>query len=275
MTNKVWFITGASKGFGRILVNKLLKRGDKVAATSRSIESFADIKDSNFLALEVKNLADEQTVKQAVEKTIETFGAINILVNNAGYGLLGAFEEISDAEMRTEFDVNVFGTFNTIRNILPFMRKQKSGQIINISSIAGFVGYENWTAYNASKFAVVGFSDSLKHELKPLNIRVLCVMPGPFNTDFLNNNSLKVSDQRISDYKTNAVHSAWDEMNHKQEGDPDKAMDALIKLVDENNINIDQAFFGKWAYQGAKEQIKNIENQMNEISSLVEHLEYN
>ena len=167
MKNKVWFITGASKGFGKILVDKLLAKGDKVAATSRTIKSFASINNSNFLGLVIKK-----------------FGTINVLVNNAGYGLLGAFEEITDIQMKEQFDVNVFATFNTIRNVLPIMRKQKSGQIINIASIAGYVGYEYWKAYNASKFAVVGFSEALNYELKPFNISVLCIMPGPFNTDF-------------------------------------------------------------------------------------------
>ena len=173
--NKVWLITGASKGLGLALVKKLLALGYCVAATSRNIKKLSEAvgnKDSNFLPLEV-DLLNELSVTEAISVTIKKFGKIDVVVNNAGYGLIGTLEELSDEEARKNFDVNVFGSLNVIRKVMPHLRKQKSGTIFNISSIGGFTGnFPGFGIYCATKFAVVGFTESLAAEVKPFGISV-------------------------------------------------------------------------------------------------------
>src|SRR5688572_2933290 len=164
---KVWFVTGASKGLGLTLVKKLLSEGYQVAATSRNVESLnkAVANDtSNFLPLQVE-LLNEVSVAKAIESTIKTFGGIDVLVNNAGFGQLGTLEEMSDAEARQNFDINVFGSLNIIRNVMPHFRAKKAGHVINISSIAGLLGaFPGWGVYAATKFAVVGLTEALSVE---------------------------------------------------------------------------------------------------------------
>ncbi|WP_026389601.1 SDR family oxidoreductase [[Acholeplasma] multilocale] len=275
MEQKVWFITGASKGFGNILVKKLLEQGQLVAATSRNLSAFDDIKNDGFLGLEVKDLADEKQVINALHETKRRFNRIDVLVNNAGYGVIGAFEEVSDKDMRAVFDVNVFGTFNTIRNVLPIMREQNAGRIINISSIAGFVGVPYWSAYNATKFAVDGFTDALAPELSQFNIKVTSILPGPFNTDFLERDSKAVITTGNPAYAEgfNKENDTWDENNHKQTGDPYKAMDALIKIV-EDDLNVEYIFFGEWAYSGANNRIEKWQKEMKDFEYLGRPLDY-
>src|SRR5215216_1241694 len=171
MSNQnIWFVTGASKGLGLTLVKKLLSEGYKVAATSRNIsdlESAVGVTSDAFLPLAV-NIKSEESVQQAIEKTIGTFGKIDVVVNNAGYGMLGGLEETTDQEARDNFEVNVFGSLNVIRKVLPYLRNQQSGHIINISSIGGFVGgYPGFGIYCATKFAVNGFTEALDAEVKP------------------------------------------------------------------------------------------------------------
>src|SRR4051812_22782609 len=153
-THKVWFVTGASKGLGLSLVKKLVKQGYAVAATSRGKMDLPEFKSTNFLPLQV-DLQDEQSVANALKKTIEVFRKIDVIVNNAGYGQLGTLEELTDVESRKNFDVNVFGSLNVIRNVLPHLRSQKKGMIFNIASIGGLSGdYAGWGIYCATKFAM-------------------------------------------------------------------------------------------------------------------------
>jgi NAD(P)-dependent dehydrogenase (short-subunit alcohol dehydrogenase family) len=171
---KVWFITGASKGLGLALTKLLLSKGDKVASTSRNIEEFTkNITEhqENFLPLEVDITADE-SVKNAVKQAVDKFGRLDVIVNNAGYSLVGSMEEISDEEFRRTIDVNLFGTVNVIRAAMPYLRQQQSGHIINISSNAGYVGFANASSYNAAKFAVIGISEALALETKPFGLQV-------------------------------------------------------------------------------------------------------
>lgn len=184
---KIWFITGASRGFGLELTKLLLEKGHCVAATTRQLarlERTIGRENARFLPLET-NLIDETSVKNVLAKTIAKFGRLDTVVNNAGYGQFGYVEEISDALVRKEFDVNFFGTLNVIRHALPFMRKQRSGHIFNLSSMAGFTGFPGSGIYCASKFAVSGLSESLRDELADFGIKVTCVKPGNFRTDFL------------------------------------------------------------------------------------------
>ena len=170
MKNKIWFVTGASKGLGLALVKKLLSSGYRVAATSRNVKDLQHAVNAGrevFLPLSV-DLKSENSVENAIKETVSHFGSIDVVVNNAGYGLVGSLEELTDEEVRQNFDVNVFGVLNVIRKVLPYMRKQKSGHILNIASIDGFTGtFPGFGSYIATKFAMHGFSESLAAEVKP------------------------------------------------------------------------------------------------------------
>ena len=230
---KVWFITGASSGFGQVLVQQLLDRGDMVVATSRDQSNFDEIKNPNFLGLEVKELDNQVQVKEAVEATIKKFNRIDVVVNNAGYGQVGPFEEQTREEIEAEFKVNLFGPMMVAREFLPLMREQKSGKIVNISSVAGFLASTGSSSYNATKFALDGWSDALAQEVKPFNIQVVSIYPGGYRTKF-SGASIKIAAHRLDDYKefdTNLV--AWrKQMDGNQPGDPEVGMQTLIKVVD-------------------------------------------
>jgi len=201
---KVWFVTGASKGLGLSLVRKLLQNGYCVAATTRNTQSLmnkvgqcSDV----FLPLEV-TITDNNDVKNAIEKSIAHFGKIDVVVNNAGYGQTGTLEELTDEETRENFDVNVFGTLNVIRNVMPYLRSQQSGTIFNISSVGGLLGnFAGWGIYCATKFAVAGFTEALAEEAKEFGINVSVVYPGYFRTDFLTKGSLQTPQQPIQEYE--------------------------------------------------------------------------
>ncbi|SNT20653.1 Short-chain dehydrogenase [Granulicella rosea] len=232
---RVWFITGSSAGFGRILTDKALRRGDKVVATARTIEHLADFA-ANYpdLCLTLPlDVTDAASVDSAVSQALVHFGHIDVLVNNAGYGLAGAIEEATEAEFMPVFETNVFGLIRLTRALLPQFRKQRSGNIVNLSSIAGLIGSPGWGYYNASKFAVNGFSEALAAELAPLGIHVTIVEPGPFRTEFLGRSGQEAK-LRIADYDPTAgkTREYMADQNGKQKGDPVKAVDAIIAAVD-------------------------------------------
>ena len=201
--SKTWFITGASRGFGLELVRQLLDMGHRVAATSRDEAGLRGAVGSDspgFLPLAL-DLADEASVAEAVRATVERFGRIDVVVNNAGYGQLGSLEELTDAEARANFDVNVFGTLNVLRQVMPQLRAQRGGHIINLSSIGGVVGgFPGWGVYCATKFAVEGLSEALAAEAAPFGVRVTIVEPGYFRTDFLSSGSLRVAERPMDEY---------------------------------------------------------------------------
>lgn len=239
MTNdKVWFITGASKGLGLVLAKRLLTEGYKVAATSRNVQELQKTIgiQNNFLPLEV-NITNETSVKDAIVATIEKFGSIDAVVNNAGYGLLGSLEELSIDEIKKEFDVNVFATINVIRQVLPQLRKQKSGHIFNVTSIAGWKGDTGVSVYNSSKYAVEGLTDALAGELQPLGIKITAIAPGPFRTNFLGEGSAVYAQQSIGDYEHIHKIKEWLDKNQhgKQLGDPEKAPDVFIRIFKDEN----------------------------------------
>lgn len=237
---KVWFVTGASKGLGLALVQKLLAEGFAVAATSRSIDELKTAVGNTgeqFLPLSV-SLTDEQSVEKAIADTLATFGRIDVVVNNAGYGLAGSLEELSDVESRGNFDVNVFGTLNVIRAVMPHLRAQRSGHILNISSIAGVTGgFPGFGIYCATKFAVSGLSESLAAEVADFGVKVTVVEPGYFRTDFLTAGSFVTPKNSIADYQkvrdSEALHQQ--QINGQQPGDPAKAADAMIRITGEAN----------------------------------------
>jgi NADP-dependent 3-hydroxy acid dehydrogenase YdfG len=185
-TSRVWLITGCSTGFGRVIAEQGLAQGDQVIATARKIEQIKDLEQkypqtAKALTLDVTHKAG---VENAVQESLKAFGRIDVLVNNAGYGLTGSIEEVSDKEIRDQFETNVFGLLNVTRAVLPILRKQRSGHILNISSLAGRLGIPTMGIYNGSKFALEGISESLASELKPFGIKVTIVEPGGFATDF-------------------------------------------------------------------------------------------
>ncbi|MEC5171522.1 SDR family NAD(P)-dependent oxidoreductase [Chryseobacterium nepalense] len=239
-TKKVWFVTGASKGLGFELVKKLLSDGYKVAATSRTVisltDAFGEVSES-FLPLSM-NITDNNDVKSALDKTVGHFGNIDVIVNNAGYGQLGTLEELSDAEARANFDVNVFGTLNVIRNAMPYLRGQKSGNIFNISSVGGYYGgFPGWGVYCSTKFAVAGFTEALAEEARDFGIHATVVYPAYFRTDFLTKDSVKTPENSIEAYEAarNSEKAHLDEINGNQPNDPEKAADVLIQISKEEN----------------------------------------
>lgn len=272
MKNQVWYITGASKGLGLALTKKLLSEGFKVAATSRNkqeLETAVGAKDSTFLPLTV-NLTDENSVQQSIKETVEHFGSIDVVVNNAGYGLAGALEELTDSEVRGNFDINVFGSLNVIRQSLPYMRKQQSGHIFNISSVGGFTGgFPGFGIYCATKFAVHGFTESLAHEIKDFGLFATLVMPGYFRTNFLSGTSLNVPKNEISDYTTvRAVQNAHtNDYNGNQAGDPDKAAEVLIEVAQMEQPPI-HLFLGQDAYDLAEVKISTVKADMDAVKDL-------
>lgn len=233
---KVWFITGTSNGFGFYLTKLLLKIGDKVFATSRTPEKImnASAGNENLLAVKV-DLTSAEAVTNAVEKAIHHFGKIDVIVNNAGYVLLGSIEELTDKEFRATVDVNIFGTINVLRAALPYLRRQKHGNIINISSNAGYVGMANVSSYNVSKFAIIGLSEALQLETKPFGIKVTVIAPGQFRTNLWGSDAIKLPGEIIPEYNTSALASALSEGNGKQVGNPEKLVKIIVDIANMEN----------------------------------------
>lgn len=236
----VWFITGTSRGFGLEIAREALSRGDSVVATARNPQAVLDAlpEAGDRLVAVPLDVNDTEQVHAAVDTAITRFGRIDVLVNNAGRGLLGAVEEVSDEELRSVFDVNVFGLLTVTRAVLPQMRAQKSGLIINLSSVAGFVVWPGWGAYSATKFAVEALSEAMTHELAPLGIRAIAVEPGPFRTDFLADSSLEVAKSEIEDYtESGGAARQWAiDNNNSQEGDPVKAAKVIVDLAARSDL---------------------------------------
>jgi NAD(P)-dependent dehydrogenase (short-subunit alcohol dehydrogenase family) len=234
--SRTWFITGASKGVGQKLVHHLLEQGHRVAATSRTAasltEAFGQASD-DFLPLEV-DLTSEQSIRQAIEKSVQTFGAIDVVVNNAGYAQQGTVEALSDGELRQNFEVNFFAPMAVMRHALPHLRRQRSGHIINISSIVGHQGgYAGWGSYVASKFALAGLTESLAAEVAELGIRATVVYPGPVRTDFLSSGALAVAKRQIDEYSEAkaSLDLHLDTLHGHQAGDPDKLALLIIQAA--------------------------------------------
>lgn len=232
----VWFVTGASQGLGLLLTQKLIQEGYRVAATSRKLDTL--VKEigpasDQFLPVQV-SLTEPSSVQQAVAQTITTFGRIDVVVNNAGYGQFGTLEELSDEEARKNFDINVFGSLNVIREVMPHLRNQQSGHIFNIASIGGYTAnFAGWGIYCATKFAVAGFTESLAAEAKSFGIHATVVYPGYFRTNFLTQESMATPARRIEAYaEAQASLSAHrEDINGNQPGDPAKAVAALITVA--------------------------------------------
>lgn len=232
---KVWFITGCSAGFGRLLAEAALERGDRVVATARDESKIVDLTDTypqTALALTL-DVTDKDTIVAAVQDAMETFGQIDVLVNNAGYGLTGAVEEASDEEIEQIVATNVFGLVDTTRAVLPHMRERRSGHILMLSSISGLLGVPGLGYYNLTKFAVEGFSEALAAETRHLGIRVSILEPGMFRTDFSSRSEL-AAHVAMDDYKESAgkTREYFAAQAGQQKGDPAKAVEAMLQVAD-------------------------------------------
>jgi NAD(P)-dependent dehydrogenase (short-subunit alcohol dehydrogenase family) len=278
MKKKVWFVTGASQGLGLSLVKELLKQGHLVAATSRNREDLEKAVDAHhdvFLPL-TADIVNETSVEKAIKATVDYFGAVDVVVNNAGYGLVGALEELSDAEARKNFDVNVFGSLNVIRKVLPYMRKQRSGHIFNISSIGGFTGlFPGFGIYCATKFAIQGLTESLSVEAASFGIKATIVSPGYFRTNFLESSSLSVPKTEISDYVSVREIQSFHQHNYsgQQAGDPEKAAAVMIEVAEQEEPPL-HLFLGKDAYQFADAKIKVVQDDMKKVRELATSTDY-
>jgi NAD(P)-dependent dehydrogenase (short-subunit alcohol dehydrogenase family) len=262
---KVWLITGSSTGFGRSLTEAVLKKGDSVIATARKPEQLDDLvtkytDTAKAVRLDVTN---PQEVHDAVDAAIDAFGRIDVLVNNAGYGTVGAIEEVSDEAIRRQFDTNVFGALEMMRTVLPIMRQQRSGHILNVSSVGGFASFGATGIYCATKFALEALSEALAKEVATLGIKVTIIEPGAFRTDF-NGRSLSAPEEMIEDYAPiSSTFLKWlEDMDGKQPGDPDKAAAAMIQVVESDNPPLRLAL-GADAVAAIEEKLKSVKVELD------------
>ncbi|NQD70889.1 SDR family oxidoreductase [Sphingobacterium shayense] len=271
-TKKVWFVTGASKGLGLILVKKLLERGYLVAATSRDLHSLvAEVghPSNSFLPISM-DLTDNENVKTAIDQCVNHFGHIDVVVNNAGFGLIGTIEELSDKEVRENFDVNVFGSLNVIRNATPYLRRQRSGHIFNIASIGGYSGgFAGFDIYCSSKFAVAGFTEGLAEALKDFGVHASVVYPGYFRTNFLKSGSIRTAENPIAEYSSARAseQAHLNDIDGNQPNDPERAAEILINVSDLSTPPV-HLFLGKDAYAIANQKTELIQQTMAEYEAL-------
>lgn len=259
MKNKTWLITGASQGLGLETVKYLISQGNNVIAFSRNPETITkeigDVKNLLALSPDLNSISD---ISEKINLALKKFNTIDIVLNNAGYGLIGPFEEISDEEINNLFKVNVFYTFNVIKSVLPILRKQKYGHIFNTSSVAGYRSFANVSVYSAVKFALDGFSEGLNDELKHFNISVSSILPGGFRTNFLESTSIKYADSKISDYNFETDKKNWNAINHQQLGNPKAYAKFIYDLTSKKTIPT-HIFVGNDAIRNALAKIKLVE----------------
>ncbi|MGJ1412833.1 SDR family NAD(P)-dependent oxidoreductase [Sphingobacterium thalpophilum] len=266
---KVWFITGASKGIGLALTNYLLSQGCAVVATSRNVESLEKgitAPSQNLLPLEV-DITNDNEVKSAIVKTVERFGKLDVVVNNAGYSLVGSMEEMTDAEFRQTMEVNLFAAVNVLRNAIPYLRAQQSGHVINISSNAGYVGFANATSYNAAKFGLIGISEALFEELKPFGIHVTVVAPGQFRTNFMDSSSMQFVKNKIDVYGIEKAQKMWSNYSGQQIGDPEKLVRILGQISEMENPP-KRLLLGPDAYELVTKQFQTILEEFEQWKDL-------
>ncbi|WP_374948327.1 SDR family NAD(P)-dependent oxidoreductase [Mucilaginibacter sp.] len=275
-SKKTWFVTGASKGFGLSLVKQLLAANQNVAATSRNVTELIKAVGyigTNFLPIEVE-LGNEDSVGCALNQTHNAFNRIDVVINNAGYGIGGSIEELTDQETRDSFEVNVFGTLNVIRMVMPYMRTQQSGHIINISSIAGIAPATGWAVYAATKYSVIGLTEVLAEDVKEFGVKVTVVAPGAFRTNFLTPDSLTIAKHPIAAYEdVRASHTRYLQMDGQQAGDPEKAAKAIIEVANEENPPL-YLLLGGDAYDRAMLKLDKLEKEFRLNEELSKSMAY-
>lgn len=253
----VWLITGCSSGLGRALAARVLARGHRLIATARQPETLdelvaADPSRCRALALDV---ADASQVAPVVAQAAEIFGRLDVVVNNAGYGLVGAVEEYDEAQITRNFETNFFGALRVIRAALPILRAQRRGHFVNISAAAVIANYAGFSIYGATKWALEGLSESLAAEVRPLGLKVTIVQPGPFRTEFISR-SLERASAAIPDYEASSgkFRRFLETMNGRQPGDPAKAADAIIAAVESDNPPL-RLVLGKYAIDKTRRKL--------------------
>jgi short-subunit dehydrogenase len=269
-TSKVWYVTGASQGLGLILVKKLLEKGYRVAAGSRDVHTLSQavglMDKDRFLPLAV-DLNDLNNIDESIQQTLVTFGRIDVVVNNAGYGMTGTIEETGEQDIRNIFNVNVLATIDVIKSVLPVMRSQKSGYIINIGSVAGFVGAPGWSVYSATKAAVAAFSEVIALDVKEFGIRVTVVEPSGFRTSFLSKNSLAYTESKLDGYQAvKEMQVRYLANNGQQPGDPEKASEILIGLAEKEHPPL-HLYLGRDAYNRASAKLAGMTAELEDWKS--------
>jgi short-subunit dehydrogenase len=261
---RTWFITGASTGFGRLLAEEVLKAGGKVIATARNLDKVIDLEQkypgqAKAFALDV---TEYPQIASVVAQTTASYGPVHVLVNNAGYGFAGAIEEATEDEYMPMFNTNVFGLIRVTQTLLPHLRAQKSGHILNISSIGGLVATPGMGYYNATKFAVEGLSEALAQELAPLGIHVTIVEPGPFRTDFLGRSGVQAA-TTLPEYDATAgnMRRYFADQDGKQKGDPLRAVHAMMQVVDSPNPPL-RLVLGAAALQRLRTKLDSVQKEV-------------
>lgn len=273
---KHWFITGISSGLGKALAESVIENGDFVIGTFRTqsqVDAFNAAYEGKAHAL-LLDITREQDIEQSIPKIISEFGKIDVLVNNAGIGFAGAVEETSMKEVKEVFEVNFFGTLTLTQSVLPHMRKAKSGHIVQISSHGGIKAFAGFGIYNASKFAVEGFSEALAQEVAPLGIKVSIVEPGPFRTKFAGNR-LGLAKIEINDYSetAGAFRTKLKSVDGKQEGDPIKAAKAIIDLVNSEHPTL-RLPLGKTALMTIGMKLESVKSDLEANRKIAENAVY-
>jgi NADP-dependent 3-hydroxy acid dehydrogenase YdfG len=257
MASKVWFITGTSKGFGRIWAEAALKRGDKVVATARKLEVLEDLREkygANVLALAL-DVTDQPAVEKAVKQAHQHFGRLDVVVNNAGYGLFGTIEEVTASQARDQMETNFFGALWVTKAALPILRAQKSGHVIQVSSIAGVMAFPTLGIYHASKWALEAFSQSLAAEEKEFGIKVTIVEPTGYSTDWNGASSVQATKLPLFDNLRKNLADYFGPIRKNPRGDPNATGEAILKVVDSANPPL-RIFFGKGPLEIMKGEYK-------------------
>ncbi|WP_204988003.1 oxidoreductase [Sporolactobacillus pectinivorans] len=272
---KVWFITGTSTGFGRALAKELIGQGYPVAITARHQDQIAELVEGNEQAIALTlDVTKKDQVKHAVNQALDKFGRIDVLVNNAGYGYFGAVEESDEEAVRKLFETNFWGLSDLTRTVLPAMRKQRSGHIVNVSSIGGLTAFPTFGYYHATKFAVEGLSQALAKEVEPLGIHVTLVEPGAFRTDWSGRSSVDRT-KVIDDYLETAGKRLQSSHANsgKQPGSPELAAKAIIKAVESEHSPI-HLLLGKDAVKNARIQLENVTKDLETWENVSTHVDY-
>jgi short-subunit dehydrogenase len=257
-TSKVWYVTGASQGLGMTLVKMLLENGYRVAATSRNAQALKEaigVTDSERFLPQAVDLNNLDSINESIGQTLTAFGRIDVVVNNAGYGMAGTVEEIAEQDIRNIFDINVLATIDIVKSVLPVMRKQRSGYIINIGSVAGFAGAPGWSVYSATKAAIAAFSEVLALDVKEFGINVTVVEPSGFRTGFLSKNSLAYTESKIDGYQAvKDTQKRYLAASGYQPGDPERASSIFMELAESQQPPL-HLYLGQDAYNRASQKL--------------------
>jgi NAD(P)-dependent dehydrogenase (short-subunit alcohol dehydrogenase family) len=261
---KVWLITGCSRGIGRVLVEEVLDKGGKVIATARDILSIQDLVEPERCVAMRLDVNDIDSIPAVIQSAWGIWGRIDVVVNNAGYGLLGAIEELSMAQVRAQMETNFFGLLAVTQAVTPYLRQQGSGWIVNVSSMAGMRGMASLGAYNASKFAVEGLTEALHGELAPFGIRVSAIEPGPYRTDWAGSSldRSEAIDNETSDSPYHTLNmtqkAAFEGRSGKQPGDPRQIASVLVEAAAAPSVPMHMVF-GDIAIAGYQDRLRNME----------------